>query len=445
MRFTWDELIEATGGTGHGVARSEGGRLGAGPAVEGASIDSRTIVAGRLFVAVVAERDGHDFVGAAVAGGASAALVEHRVDEPVAQVVVSDTVRALGRLGRAARARTVGPVVGITGSVGKTSTKDLLAAVCAMAGPTTASERSLNNEMGVPLTLLNASPDARRTVVEMGARGAGHIAALCDIARPTVGVVTAVAPSHTELFGSIDDVARAKRELPEALPETGAAVLNAEDPRVMAMAAHTAAEVVTFGAGGVVVAEGVYLDDELRPRFTLRSPWGSVEVRLGVRGAHNVTNALAAAAAAMVTGVPPDHVGAGLGAAELSPSRMALHRLDGGGLVIDDAYNANPASMRAALDALAALPVRRRIAVLGVMAELGEDMVAEHAAVATYARERGIELVAVGTEFYGVTPIADPDALTAPTPGEAILVKASRVAGLDRLARRWCGEGSRAR
>ena len=414
--------------------------------VRGASIDSRSLTHGELFVAVPAERDGHDFVAAAARLGAAAALVSRPVDADIVQIVVDDTVAALGAMGGLARERLDGPVVGITGSVGKTSTKDLLASICALAGVTTASEKSLNNEMGVPLTLLNADELTRRTVLEMGARGVGHIAQLCTIGRPDVGIVTAVAAAHTEMFGSIDAVAAAKGELVEALPADGTAVLNADDPRVLAMATRTSARVLTYGSSADVVASDVVLDDQLRASFVLTTPWGSAPVRLGVRGRHNVGNALAAAAAALVTGVGLEEVVAGLGTAQLSPSRMDLIVLPDGGIVLDDAYNANPASMRAALAALGSVDAGRRVAVVGLMAELGDDAPRLHAEIAAEARVAGIEVVAVGTDLYGgdadgVTTVADLDELgerlDPPGPGEAVLLKASRVVGLDQVARRW--------
>lgn len=425
-----------------------------GEAVSGVAIDSRELTAGDLFVAVPAERDGHDFVAVAAQQGAVAALVTRRVDVDVAQIVVDDTVVALGAMGSLARSRLSGPVIGITGSVGKTSTKDLLAAVCARAGVTTASRRSLNNEMGVPLTLLNADDSTERTIVEMGARGAGHIADLCGIARPDIGVVTAVAAAHTEMFGSIEGVATAKAELIQSLPSHGTAVLNLDDPRVAAMATHASGAVLTFGEHGDVRATGVELDEHLTPRFVLESPWGSVAVELGVRGRHNVANALAAAGAALVAGVALDDVVAGLAAAALSPSRMDLIVLPSGGRVLDDAYNANPASMRAALASLAHIDATRRVAVLGLMAELGGDAGREHAEIAAEARAAGIEVVAVGTDLYGtaadgVVVVGDLDELAdrvaAPGPGEAVLLKASRIVGLDRVARRWSHEGPPAR
>lgn len=422
------------------LARATGGRLdGPDVTVDGASIDSRAITPGELFVPVVADRDGHDFIAAALEAGAAAYLTSA---PPVGgtAVVVDDTVAALQAAGALARTRlaATAPVVGVTGSVGKTSVKDLLAAVLAQRLRTTASERSFNNELGVPLTLLNAPDGTEAAVVEMGARGIRHIAALCAIAAPTVGVVTRVAAVHTELFGSLEDVARAKRELVEALPTSGTAVLNAGDELVAAMAVHTDAAVVTYGEGGDVRATGVELDDALRGRFTLESPWGSVDVRLAVRGLHQVDNALAAASAGLVCGVVLDEVAAGLASGALSPWRMELATAPSGAVVLNDAYNANPTSVAAALRSLAALPARRRTAVLGVMAELGHGSAAEHAAIGALARELGIRIVAVAAPEYAAEDVADIAAALAALgslgEGDAVLVKGSRVAGLERLA-----------
>lgn len=409
---------------------------------DGGGIDSRNLRPGSLFVALVSERDGHDFVGAASAAGAAAALVERLVDVAIPQIVVSDTQVALVALGRGARSRLEGAdVIGVTGSVGKTTTKDLLASILALAGPSAASERSLNNELGVPLTLLGAPSDATRVVVEMGARGAGHIAHLCSVASPTVGVVTAVVEAHTEVFGSVDDIAVAKGELIESLPRGGLAVLNADDVRVAAMASRSAAPVLSFGDAGEVRAFEVMLDDDLRPHFRLTTPWGHHDVALTISGRHNVGNALAAAAAALGIGVPLDTVVEGLQSATGSPWRMAVDRTPSGAVVINDSYNANPTSMRAALDALAAVDARRRIAVLGVMAELGDSAAADHAEIADYAASLGIEVVAVGTDLYGPNPSADVDAaarrIGTPDAHTAVLVKGSRVAGLETLPSVW--------
>ncbi len=421
------------------MAAATGGYLvGPDVVVDGASVDSRRVRAGELFVPVVAERDGHDFVPAALAAGA-AAYLSSRPPQGGTAVVVDDTAAALAALAGDARSRLPARVVGITGSVGKTTVKDLLASALSQRWRTAASAGSFNNELGVPLTLLGAGDDAEAVVVEMGARFPGDLRYLCDIARPTVGVVTAVNLVHTETFGSLEDVARAKAELVEALPVEGSAVLNADDLLVAAMAGRTSARVLRYGLEhGDVRAEGITLDAELRPSFHLRSPWGGAEVTLAVRGGHQVANALAAAAAALTCGVDPEAVATGLGHASASPWRMALARSPSGALVLNDAYNANPTSMLAALRALAALDASRRVAVLGTMAELGEVSRREHANVAAAAAGLGIEVLAVGEPAYGVEVVDDVDAaldaLGELGEGDAVLVKGSRVAGLERLA-----------
>jgi UDP-N-acetylmuramoyl-tripeptide--D-alanyl-D-alanine ligase len=431
------------------VARATHGRVVGDPAtVTAVGIDSRTLPSGALFVALVAERDGHDYLDRAARQGAAAALVSDESARPegLPLVVVDDTQAGLGRIGAAARDRLTDRVVAITGSVGKTSTKDLAAAAIGADLSVHASERSFNNELGVPLTLANAPAAVDAVIVEMGARGHTHVAELCTVARPTVGIVTAVSRVHTEHFGTIDDVARAKGELVEALPVTGTAVLNADDPRVAAMGERGSARVLTYGVtAGAVRATDVVLDDLLRPRFTLLSPWGKVDVRLEARGAHNALNAAGAAAAALAVDVPLDAVAEGLHGARLSPWRMDVLRAPSGAVVINDAYNANPASVRAALESLAAVPAERRVAVLGLMAELGPDSAAEHRAVGELARDLGVEVVAVAAPDYGVVDVADPDeAMDRLGPldaADAVLVKGSRVAGLETLAQRLVEEG----
>lgn len=432
MKFAASELATAAGGT----------LVGMDVTVDGTHYDSRLVAPGQLFVAVVAERDGHDFVPGAVAAGAAAVLVSKPVDAPdgIARIQVGDTIAALNACGSAARDRLGDRVVGITGSVGKTSVKDMTASVVVRRFRTTASPKSFNNHLGVPVTLLNAPDDTEVAVLELGMNNPGEIAARCAVVRPTIGVVTAIGEAHAGRVGGIEGVAMAKGELVEALPPTGTAILNADQPAVMALAARTSAAILTFGTNdGDVRATDVSLDDRVRPRFRLRSPWGDIEVALGISGAHMAVNAAAAAAVGLHLGVPLAEVAAGLAEATLSASRMAVHRTLAGVLVLDDAYNANPTSVRAALDALAALPATRRIAVLGVMAELDEPE-RHHREIADYAAARGIELRAVGTNAYGVAPLADIDAAAASLArlreGDAVLVKGSLVAGLQALAAR---------
>jgi UDP-N-acetylmuramoyl-tripeptide--D-alanyl-D-alanine ligase len=418
------------------VAAAVGGVL-AGPdvSVDGASFDSRSLRPGQLFVPLVAERDGHEFIDAALAAGAAAYLTSQPPRAGTA-IEVADTAVALMTLAAWARRRLDVPVVGITGSVGKTSTKDLTAAALSATRVTFANERSFNNEQGLPVTILGAPDDVRVLVVEMGMRGFGEIARLCAVAEPTIGVVTSVAGAHTERVGGIEGVALAKRELVEALPAAGTAVLNADDQRVAAMAEHTVASVVTYGAAGDVRISGLELDAMARPSFRVDSPWGAADVRLAVSGVHMAANAAAALAVAGVVEGSIDAAAAALATAAVSAMRMEVRRAASGAIVVNDAYNANPDSMRAALEALAGIAAGRRVAILGPMAEL-DDPGTGHRVVADIARSLGIELIATGTTLYGVDPADDAlAALGALGEGDAVLVKASRVAGLERLADR---------
>jgi UDP-N-acetylmuramoyl-tripeptide--D-alanyl-D-alanine ligase len=427
MRFTASRL----------ATDLDGALSGADAELTGLSIDSRNVAPGQLFAAVRGERDGHDFVAPALEAGAAAVLVEQAPQEGTA-IVVPDVGDALAQLARVARRRVDDRVVGITGSVGKTTTKDLLAAVLGERYVTAASEKSFNNELGVPLTLANAPDGAEAVVVEMGARGVGHIALLCGMASPTVGVVTTVQSVHTELMGGLEQIAKAKGELVESLPRSGHAVLNADVPLVSAMADRTDATVVFFGDRGEVRSAGVSLDEELRPSFELQSEWGSATVRLSVRGEHNVANALAAAATGFALGLVVEEVAAGLEKSVQSPWRMDLRRAGSGAMVLNDSYNAGPASMAAALRSIASLRAERRTAVVGIMAELGDTAQEEHRRIAALAEELGVTLVPVGTDLYGTAPLAGVDealeALGVLGEGDAVLVKGSRVAGLERLA-----------
>jgi UDP-N-acetylmuramoyl-tripeptide--D-alanyl-D-alanine ligase len=329
--------------------------------------------------------------------------------------------------------------------VGKTSCKDLAAAALGTHYETHASLRSFNNEYGVPLTLINAPDGTEAAVIEMGARGLGHIDELCEIATPTVGVVTTVELVHTELFGDLAQVALAKGELIGHLPGTGTAVLNAANEHVRAMAARARGAVLFFGTPDADLrAEDLVLDHDLRPSFRLVTPWGTAELQLAVRGEHQVMNALAAAGAALACDVPFAAVAEGLATAELSPWRMDLQTAPNGARILNDAYNAGPASMEAALRSLVHLEATRRIAVLGPMAELGDHGAFAHREIAALAEELGVTVVAVGAPDYkgpAVTSVADIDAAHAVlaelgplTAGDAVLVKGSRVAGLEHLA-----------
>src|ERR671931_2895096 len=317
-----------------------GGELvGPDVSIAGASVDSRTIRPGQLYAPIVAERDGHAFVPPALEAGAPAYLT---AQGPVGwtAIRVCDTAAALLSLGSLARER-VGGAIGITGSVGKTTTKDLLAGCLASTFPTAASERSFNNDLGLPLTLLNAPDAARWVVLEMGVRRVGDIERLAEVASPDVGVVTSVDMAHVEYLGDLDGVARAKGELVAALPASGLAVLNFDDPRVRHMASLSACPVLGYavGADAEVRADDVTLDRELRARFRLSSPWGQTEVRLALRGVQQVANALAAAGAALWCGVPLEAGAAGLEASQGSPPRVEGPRLPGGPLLVVDCFN----------------------------------------------------------------------------------------------------------
>jgi UDP-N-acetylmuramoyl-tripeptide--D-alanyl-D-alanine ligase len=418
VRFSLSEL----------AARLGGAQFGPDVTVAGASIDTRTVLPGQLYVPIVAERDGHEFIGAALERGAPAYLT---AGEPIggSAIVVADTAVALLDLGRLARARMEGGVVGITGSVGKTTTKDLLRGCLASSFRVSANERSFNNELGLPLTLLNASDDVEWVVLEMGARGAGHIERLTEVGRPDVGIVTSVAMAHLEFFGDLEGVARAKSELVTALPPSGVAVLNLDDPLVARMAAVSPCPVLGYAIDheADVRAEHVVLSVDLRPQFQLSTPWGGAEVRLALHGRQQVPNALAAAAL--------DGVVAALASATGSPLRMEVRRVPGGPVLVVDCYNANPASTEAALRSTAALPPGRKVALLGLMAELGAATEAEHRRAAQLAEELGIELVGYQTELYGPTQVQSADEAVALLltlgPGDAALVKGSRVASLE--------------
>jgi UDP-N-acetylmuramoyl-tripeptide--D-alanyl-D-alanine ligase len=439
-----EEISDLTGGVAHGTDDP------AGILVTGTvSTDSRECGAGSLYVARVGEHaDGHDFAGAAAERGAVAALTS-RVVDALPCVVVDDVQAAFGRLARGVLDRAPGVrVVGITGSSGKTSTKDLLASVLATAGETVAPVNSLNGEIGVPLTVCRITPTTRFLVAEMGARGIGHIAYLTRIAPPQVAIVLNVGTAHVGEFGSRANIAVAKGELPESLPTEGLAILNADDPIVAGMRSRTAARVQLVGRSpeADVRAVDVTLSELGRPSFTLVTPEGERRVTLSLSGAHHVGNALAVAAACLELGLDLDAVVAGLDAARpVSRWRMEVTERADGVVVVNDAYNANPDSMRAALDALAAIDTPgRRWAVLGEMLELGADSAAEHAGVGAYAAGLGVDhVVAVGEGARAIEApewVPDTDAaydllVERLRPGDVVLLKSSRDSGL-----RWLGD-----
>ncbi|MGD0686477.1 MAG: UDP-N-acetylmuramoyl-tripeptide--D-alanyl-D-alanine ligase [Streptosporangiaceae bacterium] len=427
-------------------------------------IDSRQAVPGSLFAALPGARaDGHDFAAAAIAAGSVAVLATRPVGVPA--LIVADVPEALARLARAVLDEISGcTVIAVTGSSGKTTTKDLAAQLVETLGPAVSPRDSYNNEIGLPLTVLRVTSQTRYLIAEFSARGPSQISRLCQIAPPSIGAVLCVGHAHAGEFGSIDDVARAKAELPAALPPGGAALLNADDARVMAMASGTAARVVTFGRrpAADIRAAGIALDEAGRPGFTLVTGEGEAPVRLRLHGEHNVTNALAAAAIAVQLGMTTAAIAAGLSAAVArSRWRMEFTQRPDGVTVINDAYNANPEAMRAALATLAVLARgRRAFAVLGHMTELGARAREFHEAAGRQAAEAGLAgLIVVGEDaapmLAGAREIRSfrgellsvPDAAAAVDAlgqrlrsGDVVLVKASRAVGLESVALALTGE-----
>lgn len=435
-----DEIADVVGGRLSGTAGDA--------AVTSVVIDSRAAGPGVLFAALAGEHvDGHDYAPAALELGAAAILGSRDVDGP--GLVVDDVTAALGLLARHQLERSSAKVVAITGSQGKTSVKDLLAHVLAGDGPTVAPEGSFNNELGVPLTVLRLDADTRYVILEMGARGIGHIEVLCRIAQPSIGMVLNVGTAHIGEFGSADAIAVAKGEMVEALEATGTAVLNADDPRVAAMDARTVAGVITFGGGGDVALGAVVLDSFGEPDFTLTHRGRTETVHIPQVGGHHAINAAAAAAAALALGLDLSDVAHRLSSpAATSPMRMARTVRDDGLLVVNDAYNANPESMAAALRAVAALDRLRRVAVLGEMLELGDVSAQGHEDVGRLARELGYDrVVVVGQGAAAIaagagdiaTVVADVDVAVDTlsawlTPDDVVVVKASRGCRLERVA-----------
>lgn len=436
------EIARITGGVLHGDADI----LVTGPA----SVDSRDVAPGGLFAAIAGEHvDGHDYAASAYAAGAAAVLASRPVDGPC--VVVPDVTEALGHLARWLLKRVPATVIAITGSQGKTSVKDLVASVLEPSGPTVSAVGSFNNDLGVPLTVLRVDEATEFLVLEMGARGLGHIAHLCEIAQPEIAAVLNVGSAHIGEFGSPAVIAEAKGEIVEALTPDGIAILNADDRAVALMALRTAARVITFGASGAVRLANVTLDANGEPSFTLHHGRTTVSTRVPQVGAHHAVNAAAAAAIALAAGLDLATIGERLAAAgPRSAMRMARTTRADGVLVIDDSYNANPESMAAALRAAAHLRTdgRRVAAVLGEMLELGPDAPHRHRDIGALADLLGVDfVVAVGPGAAGIAEGAGERAVTADdvddavrivsawlTPGDVVLVKASRGARLERVA-----------
>ncbi|MEZ0351792.1 UDP-N-acetylmuramoyl-tripeptide--D-alanyl-D-alanine ligase [Mycobacterium sp. pR1184] len=501
IELTVAQIAEIVGGTLADITPQDAAELRVTGTVE---FDSRAVGEGGLFLALPGARsDGHDHAASAVAAGAVAVLAARPVGVPAivvapqgasgsrAGVLEHDpdgsgaaVLDALAKLAKAVAEELVAgglTIIGITGSSGKTSTKDLVAAVLEPLGEVVAPPGSFNNELGHPWTVLRATRRTDYLVLEMSARHPGNIAALAQIAPPAIGVVLNVGTAHLGEFGSREAIARTKSELPQAVPPSGVVILNVDDPSVAAMAHVTAGWVVrvsrsreTDSGPSDVWAEGVSLDELARPRFTLHAMDArgalEVEVQLGVYGEHQVTNALCAGAVALQCGASVEQIAASLAAAgPVSRHRMQVTNRADGVTVIDDAYNANPDSMRAGLQALAQIArgsgadpatKRRSWAVLGEMAELGEDAITEHDAIGRLAVRLDVSrLVVVGTGRSvtamhhaavmegswgasgdrGAVQVADGDAAldvlrTELRPGDVVLVKASNAAGLGALA-----------
>ncbi|MGH2529434.1 MAG: UDP-N-acetylmuramoyl-tripeptide--D-alanyl-D-alanine ligase [Actinomycetota bacterium] len=440
------------------VARAvSGDHMGPDRLVHDVVIDSRDVREGSLFFALPGERtDGHRYVSDALHRGAAACVVSRAFSPVPRSIIVDSPGEALIELARSERRAVSWRVIGITGSVGKTTTKDFATAVLRPAFRVAGSPRSFNNEIGVPLTILDADQRTEVLVAELGAGTVGEIAMLCGIARPDVGVVTAVGPAHLETFGSLQTVARAKAELVEALPPSGLAILNADDRVVASFAARTDARVLRFGRhhDADVRAHNLRTDTSGHARFTLVHEDERVGVRLGVIGEHMLTPALGAVSCGIAFGLSPAACAAGLEGATPSPGRMQELTTPTGTLILHDAYNANPMSMLAALRALAAVRNRTRaIAVLGPMAQLGASSRVGHEQIGRAAADLGLHgLIAVGEQ---ARPIADGAlaggmarervrwcldrdealnvVLNSAGANDVVLVKASRLAHLEEL------------
>ena len=437
-------------------ARACGGRLsGADGAFTDVVSDSRTLAPGQLFVALRGPHfNGHEFIAAAAQAGAAGALVETAQSLALPQIVVADTEAALARAARAWRGDFRGPLVGVAGSNGKTTAKEMTAAILGEAGSCLATRGNLNNHIGVPLTLLRLTPEHRFAVIEMGANHAGEVAALAAIARPSIGMITNAGAEHLEGFGSLEGVARAEGEMVAGLAAAETAVINADDEFAELWRGLTRARVVTFGVQrsadfsasevrSSVAAEG------FRTRFRLTAPQGSAAIELHLGGAHNIANALAAAAAAASAGATLAQIAAGLTRVRAVSGRLQFKQTSGGAWLIDDSYNANPSSVRAAIEVLSSLAGRRWL-VLGDMAELGSFARDAHADIGEFARALGVERLyatgplsaqAVASFGAGAQWFADGGALTAALTGALetagpevrLLIKGSRFNRLERL------------
>jgi len=443
-------------------ARACGGRLqGADATFTDVVSDSRTLKRGQLFVALQGPNfNGQDFVGAALQAGAAGAVVGAAQPVALPQIVVPDTQAALERAARSWRAHFAGPLVGVAGSNGKTTAKEMTASILAQAGECLATRGNLNNHIGVPLTLMRLTPGHRFAVIEMGANRAGEVAALVALARPSIGLITNAGAEHLEGFGTLEGVARAEGEMVAGLTPAATAVINADDEFVSLWRGSTPARVVTFGvrqradftATDVRASVGAH---GFRTHFRLSAPQGSAAIELSLGGAHNVANALAAAAAAAAAGATLEHIAAGLAAVRAVPGRLQFKQSASGAWLIDDSYNANPSSMRAAIEVLATLSGRKWL-VLGDMGELGAFAADAHTDIGEFARAQGIERLyatgplmqravesfGAGAHWYGAAAeltAALHEALRGAGSEVRLLVKGSRSNRLERVVEALTG------
>ncbi|WP_339647966.1 UDP-N-acetylmuramoyl-tripeptide--D-alanyl-D-alanine ligase [Halopseudomonas pelagia] len=419
------------------------------------SIDARYVRPGGLFVALPGERvDGHDYLAQARANGAAAALVAHAVDDPLPQLLVHDCRYALGQLSALAREAFTGPLVAITGSSGKTTVKEMLAAILRQRakdqGRVLATRGNLNNELGVPLTLLELGAEHQFAVIEMGAAELGDISYSMALAKPNVSILTNAGMAHVGRFGSPEAIARAKGEIITDLTAEGQAVINLDSPWFEQWYQHLGKrKSLAFSLSNPTAelrAESIELDERGCPGFLLVTPQGSITVQLNLLGYHNIANALAAAGAAQLLGTDLELIRRGLARVKPVAGRAFPVAGEAGALIIDDSYNANPASMKAAIDILAALQ-GRRILVLGDMGELGEWEQDSHREVGAYAREMGLDalyavgrLSALAVDSFGDEALlfsSRADLVEALRPeldaNTRVLVKGSRSAGMEEV------------